>query len=142
MNKLNTDVSPGQQFAPSMSVNTHNSMEGLVDKPFVKDPTYHAKLIQQDTSEGGNVLGEIGHKKSIAHVEEKGVHLSVEKLASNVGGQVSTCATICSGVNSQISDMVSEETPRVILADAQLNDFEAEENHCVLEKNRTGRFFY
>ena len=133
---------PGNRFAPLMSVNTHNSMEGLIDKPFVRDSTYHSELIKQDTSEGGNVLGEIGHKKSIAPVGEKGVQLSVEKLASNVDGQVSTRATICSGVKSQISDMVSEETPRVILADAQLNDFEAAENHCVLEKNRTGRFFY
>ncbi|XP_057482418.1 DNA repair protein UVH3 isoform X2 [Actinidia eriantha] len=132
MNKLNTDISPGQQFAPSMSVNTHNSMGGLREKPFARDPTYHVELIQQDTSEG-NVLGEIGHKKSIARVEEKGVYLSVEKLASNVSSRVSTCATTCSGVNSQISDMVSEETPRVILADAQLNAFEAAENRRVLE---------
>ncbi|GFZ19457.1 5'-3' exonuclease family protein [Actinidia rufa] len=37
-----------------------------------------------------------------------------------------------------ISDMVSEETPCVILADAQLNDFEAAENQCVLEKTEQG----
>ncbi|PSR87598.1 DNA repair protein [Actinidia chinensis var. chinensis] len=132
MNKLNTDISLGQQFAPSMSVNTHNSMGGLREKPFARDPTYHVELMQQDTSEG-NVLGEIGHKKSIARVEEKGVYLSVEKLASNVSSRVSTYATTCSGVNSQISDMVSEETPCVILADAQLNAFEAAENRHVLE---------
>ena len=34
--------------------------------------------------------------------------------------------------------MVSEETPCVILADAQLNDFEAAENQCVLEKTEQG----
>ncbi|KAL6960634.1 hypothetical protein U1Q18_038398 [Sarracenia purpurea var. burkii] len=137
INMLNTDVSPGRQLAQSMIVHT-DSMDGPIFESFERYPACHVEVFRQDTNEGGSLVGEIENKKSISPVEENGVPLIVEKLTSNAGGQVSTCATSCSGVTSGSPDMVLGETPHVILSDAQLNVSEATKNYSVLVQTEQG----
>ncbi|GMP29190.1 hypothetical protein CsSME_00004405 [Camellia sinensis var. sinensis] len=133
INMLNTDDSPGGQLATSMAV-CPDITEEPIDKPCERYPDPHGERFLQGNSEAEILLGEI-ERKEVTTVEGKGVHLIVEQLldTSNVGGQV-TCGNSCSGVSSQISDMVLGETPHVIVANAQQNVFEAAANYCLIEK--------
>ncbi|XP_058188296.1 DNA repair protein UVH3 isoform X2 [Rhododendron vialii] len=133
MDILSTDDSP---VATSMVVDT-DSIEGLLDKPFERYPKCHAELFRQDTIEGGNLLGGIGDKKSVPPIGEQGFHLVVEEVKPNAGVQMSTSTTNF-GVSSEISDMVSGETPPAIAADAHVNVFEAAAHNLVVGTPQQG----
>ncbi|XAR51839.1 Exodeoxyribonuclease I [Bertholletia excelsa] len=123
MDTVNTDDCPTGQLAQSIEFN-FDSREEAINKPQERNPNSCDGLFRHDTNEVGNLLGDIGCKKT-------GMHLVMEQALGmhNTACQVSTHADSSSIVSSKISNIVSSEifdsssntTPDVVLSDAQQN---------------------